>query len=550
MGSAFSCLKQSQSPPIPSVVFERYFSFNKNTVTNLPPECLREIFEYLETKGSLYSCLLVNRSWCKVATPILWKSPFKLSNGLSTESTKIIQVYLTCLNRKSKQYLFNNGVILPNNIIEGISSPIFDYPSFLRELKFSDIYNGVSDWFSNVIGNLGDEQQTTFLKILITEQLFKLFMNQCSTFDIISLSDIPYETPTPLLPFLTGSVNCFSRLKSFHCVSKHNNKSEIFRAISQVSEFIETLEVGGVDHDMEVKALGVLIRAQKKLKKFKYTWDYQTKYQVVLSDTLCALKSQSNFLTTIQFEYCNFHHCNSMEALVDFENLEFIQFIHCIYIGDKMSSFTNAKFPRLKYVGFYTNYIESPRYWVCPNDVAALIENCHNSLEQVLLPRTGNCTISSHKLVKALRLCRNIKDLKIQMGEGDIEEFLEFLRNNERLEKATLICYGDSNIEYFFTKTNQLWPNTLSSLNLKGQWIISPEYLKTLLKECKSSIKQLDLHSSHITDDHVGAVIEYVKEMRSAKKTTLHSCLISGERMSEEGRRKAREFVNLTKIFL
>jgi hypothetical protein len=541
MGTTFSCLKQSQSSQLPVVHFS-----NISTATSLSPECLREIFENLE-KGSLYSCLLVNRSWCKIIAPILWKSPFKLSNDLSFEPAKIIQVYIACLNRRSKQYLCNNGVILPTSLV---TSLMFDYPSFLRELKFSELYSGVSDWFSNVIGNLADEQQTAFLKILITEQLFKLFMNKCSTFELLSLSDIPHETSMPLSPFLAGTDTCFSHLKTFHCVSKHSNKSDIFRAISQTSEFIETLEVGGVDHDMEVKALGVLIKVQKKLKTFKYTWDHQTKFQVVLSETLCALKSQARSLKAIQFEYCNFLHCDSMEALAVFENLEYLQFIHCIYIGDKMNSLALAKFSNLKYLGFYTSYIESPRCWVCPDDVAALIENCHNNLEQVMLPRTGSCTVSSHKLVKALRLCRNIKDLKIQMGEGDAEEFLEFLKNNDRLEKATLICYGDSNIEYFFTKTSRQWPDTLSTLNLRGQWIISPEYLKTFLKECKSSVKQLDLHSSHITDDHVGAVVEYIKETRAAKKISLHSCLISGERMSEEGRRKARKFVNLTGIDL
>src|SRR5204863_93200 len=148
--------------------------------------------------------------------PILWKSPFKLSNDLSLEPTKIIQIYLACLNQKSKQYLCNNGVILPASLIVE-PSLIFDYPSFLRELKFSDLYSGVSYWFSNVVGNLSDEQQTAFLKILITEQLFKLFMNRCSTFNLLSLSDIPYETPMPLLPFLAGTDTCFSRLRTFHC---------------------------------------------------------------------------------------------------------------------------------------------------------------------------------------------------------------------------------------------------------------------------------------------------------------------------------------------
>jgi hypothetical protein len=546
MGTNFSSLKQTQSLK-PSIDFKHEISLNTSKVTSLSPECLGIIFEYVE-KGALYSCLLVNRSWCKVAIPILWKNPFKLSNDLSLESSKIIQNYLICLNRKSKQYLYNNGVILSK---EFLTSPplMFDYPSYLKELKFSDLYNGVTNWFSNIIGgNLTDEQQTLFLKILITEQLFKLFMNQCTKIELLSLSDIPYETTMPLLPFLTGDDTCFSMLKKFHCVSKHKNKSEIFRAISQVSEFIEILEVGGVDQDMEVKALGVLIKSQKRLKSFKYTWDHQTKLQIVLSETLYILKTQAKSLKSIEFEYCNFQHCESMESLILLENLEYLQFIHCIYIGDKMKSLTLKKtnFTNLKYLGFYTNYIESPRCWVNPDDVAALIENCHNSLEQVMLPRTGSCTVSSNKLVKALRLCRKIKDLKVQMGEGDAEEFLEFLKNNDKLEKATLICYGNSNIEYFFTKTIRQWPDTLSTLNLRGQWIISPEYLKTFLKECKSSVKQLDLHSSHITDDHVRAVIEYIKEMRDEKKTPLNSCLISGDQISEEGRRKARNFVNLT----
>ncbi|GBC05983.1 hypothetical protein RclHR1_06540003 [Rhizophagus clarus] len=545
MGTNFSSLKQTKSST-PSIVFEHKITFNTSIATSLSPECLQIIFEYLE-KESLYSCLFVNRSWCEVAIPILWKNPFKLLNDLTLESSKIIQIYLRSLNRKSKQYLYNNGVMLPENILTS-TSLMFDYSSFLKELKFSDLYNGVSYWISNII--VGDEQQILFLKILITEQLLKLFMNRHSTFDILSLLDIPYETTIPLLPFLTGNETCFSRLRTFHYVSKHKNKSDIFRAISQVSEFIETLEVGGVDHDMEVKALGVLIRAQKRLKSFKYTWDQKTKLQIVLSETLFTLKSQAKTLKSIQFEYCNFQHCESMESLIALENLEYLQFIHCIYIGDKMKSLTLAKFSNLKYLGFYTNYIESPRCWVCPDDVAALIENCHNSLEEVTLPRTGSCTVSSNKLVKALRLCRKIKDLKVQMGEGDAEEFLEFLKNNDKLEKATLICYGNSNIEYFFTKTIRQWPDTLSTLNLRGQWIISPEYLKTFLKECKSSVKQLDLHSSHITDDHVGAVIEYIKEMRDAKKTPLNSCLISGDQISEEGRRKAKNFVNLTGIFL
>ena len=40
----------------------------------LPIDCLNEIFEHLENdKVTLYSCLLVNRFWCKTSVRILWR---------------------------------------------------------------------------------------------------------------------------------------------------------------------------------------------------------------------------------------------------------------------------------------------------------------------------------------------------------------------------------------------------------------------------------------------------------------------------------------------
>jgi hypothetical protein len=53
--------------------------------------------ELVYDKKSLYSCLLVNRTWCATAVQILWKSPgiFGLSEGLSEGATnKLINVIL------------------------------------------------------------------------------------------------------------------------------------------------------------------------------------------------------------------------------------------------------------------------------------------------------------------------------------------------------------------------------------------------------------------------------------------------------------------------
>ena len=85
----------------------------------LPYECLSEIFKHLEN-DALRSCLLVNRFWCEVSVPILWKS---------------IQNYNTliaCLPNESKEILNKNEIILstPNS-----KPPLFNYIVYIKNLS-------------------------------------------------------------------------------------------------------------------------------------------------------------------------------------------------------------------------------------------------------------------------------------------------------------------------------------------------------------------------------------------------------------------------------
>ena len=49
-------------------------------MSQLPADCLNEIFEYLDEysdKVTLRSCLLVNRLWCEISVKILWRNVWK-----------------------------------------------------------------------------------------------------------------------------------------------------------------------------------------------------------------------------------------------------------------------------------------------------------------------------------------------------------------------------------------------------------------------------------------------------------------------------------------
>ena len=93
-------------------------------------DCLVLIFNEME-KNSLYSCLLVNKEWCNIVVPILWKkiSWYDHPDSLTDNSEKrLFNTILSCLPPSSKQLLSDNGVKLPSEVLSG--APLFDYIGF------------------------------------------------------------------------------------------------------------------------------------------------------------------------------------------------------------------------------------------------------------------------------------------------------------------------------------------------------------------------------------------------------------------------------------
>src|SRR3984957_7499730 len=102
----------------------------------LPTDCLYQIFQNLEKdQKSLYSCINVNRLWCATSIEFLWSRPFHFLYSCPSScsddefmrierSSKLIQVYLSCLNEKEKMLLIKNKVCLSLSVQQ---KPLFDY---------------------------------------------------------------------------------------------------------------------------------------------------------------------------------------------------------------------------------------------------------------------------------------------------------------------------------------------------------------------------------------------------------------------------------------
>src|SRR5947199_4685214 len=136
-------------------------------MSQLPADCLNEIFEYLEEdKFTLRSCLLVNRLWCEVSVRILWR---KIRN---------YNTLIACLSNESKEILYKNTSASVSS-----TPPIFNYASFCKVLSINQVNDEIRSWFFK---NQRQTNSQLHLDMVIRE-ILKLLMNQISSLKKIKL---------------------------------------------------------------------------------------------------------------------------------------------------------------------------------------------------------------------------------------------------------------------------------------------------------------------------------------------------------------------------
>src|SRR4051812_42146733 len=95
----------------------------------------------IQSTQDLFSSLLVNRIWCKVTIPLLWKLP--LGQECCMDDKKLgkkalcIRTYISCMDNQARTLLIQNGFDLSS------STPhtTFDYPSFAHKFIINNLVN-------------------------------------------------------------------------------------------------------------------------------------------------------------------------------------------------------------------------------------------------------------------------------------------------------------------------------------------------------------------------------------------------------------------------
>ena len=247
-------------------------------MSSLNQDILFLIFEALkDDSDALYSCILVNKTWFKIAIPILWRDPRNYKAQF--------EVIVSHLSDEAKNNVRRTGTALPN-IKQKMT---FNYYKFIRYLYLDE---------SRYLSALPTIENTEARNVLLAE-IYKLFINNNSRFKYVFLGKL-FNYYVHLLP---GAKHCFSTvehiccsfkadpivierilgfnrsIKKLECTYDHHDASMFARLINNQTNLIEIgLDFSSYEGDEENEQLAnmavetSLIKHANSLKHLRISW--------------------------------------------------------------------------------------------------------------------------------------------------------------------------------------------------------------------------------------------------------------------------------------
>ncbi|CAI2168075.1 6737_t:CDS:1 [Funneliformis geosporum] len=363
----------------------------------LPADCLNEIFEKLEDKTSLYSCLLVNRLWSEVSVGILWRNVWNYNT------------LINCLPKESKEALYKNEIIMNPSY----SKPLFNYVSFIRRLSIDEIFRKIA----NILRNYYPLAQQILIDIkcvVIIEELFKMLMSRISLKKLNIRSNI---IPNFLFFFYPGAINSFKYLSAFGCCS--DICPEYFYQLSQMCHNVELLSI--TLKPVISDGLTDLISVQQNLKSIKIYQSYKCKS---LTRIIPFLAKHSNTLTKVNI---NGVYDESLLFLVNSINLQELVLYHYNDFFEDFKTLQHITFPQLRVLKFKHQHINQD-YFI------KFLENNGKNLEEYYGINNNTINLSIGKF------CSNLKLLCTTFMRNESEALIVILSNCHLLEGIKVLC--------------------------------------------------------------------------------------------------------------
>ncbi|RIA92252.1 hypothetical protein C1645_820935 [Glomus cerebriforme] len=366
---------------------------------NTNVDVLYLIFGQLQDdKKSLRSCLLVNKTWCKLVVPILWKDPWKFLKW--GKEILLLSVIISHLSEESKNEFCQDINFLKSSY----QKPLFNYISFCRHLNLNAI-NRIIDTIYIIIYS---KSKISFIK----NKIINLFISENTKFTHLY---IPYQFDFQI-HLIPGAELCFSKIEflSFNtCIDDNvlTGLTKICKSIKELELFISRTN----NNDEIIK----LIETPNKLLNIRLIILYGSYSKN--DDSFCKILENSLIKHSNTIQYFKITKHPITKLLSSFINLKILE------LDDDFRDITwdclqNLSLP-------YLQILKASRVPI--KALTSLIENTNGCLIEIKIDYIPHNENDNKRIIQTIyQNCPNLKYLKLLFRNS----------NNLELEKLLINC--------------------------------------------------------------------------------------------------------------
>ncbi|GBB88549.1 hypothetical protein RclHR1_15090008 [Rhizophagus clarus] len=379
-------------------------------MSKLNGDILYLIFKELQdNKKTLLLCLTVNKTWCELIIPILWKDPWKCVK----EKGLLLSVIISHLSDESKNNLRNQGANILSNAYQ---RPLFNYISCCRHLSLNSL--------NELISAINDFNNNTDVFSTVRKEIINLFINENTR---ITHLIIPYQFDYQL-HLIPGAKSCLSELEFLSCSTCIND--DILFGLTELCKSIKELELF-IGKDNNNYGIAKLIESPNKLSNVHLLINGDLKKDLL---SFCKVLENSLIKHAINMQYFMITEQPTTKILSSFENLIRLELG---YTSNKSTwnCLENLSLPLLQTLKTRSVPVKV---------LTSIIKNTKGYLSEIDIDYIFHTNNDNEKIIRTIyQKCPNLNYLKLMIRSCNILEFEKLLINCQYLNGLYIIIEND-----------------------------------------------------------------------------------------------------------
>jgi hypothetical protein len=411
-------------------------------MSKLNEDILYLIFEELHGDSkSLFSCLMVNRLWCKTVIPTIWKNPWCYDIDYSNKNY-LFTIIASYLSDDIKESLTRQEIQLSSVSYQLL---LFDYLSYCRSINVNTI---------KIITSIGSS--FAYNQFLLQQEFYGLFMKKFPELKYLDMKYIKHQ----IFYFPEARLRLES-LCELRCAT--STDSSYFYGLAQLCQYIQRLIIFNLDSKV-YHGIAKLINVQKNLKYFEWEDDHELSFigPDYYKEILIELEKKVDTINHLKFLF-QYRDNTLQKVLPKFRKLKTLiayfwsfneeQLKMCVYRDLEIfeidyfdlkaaSIIIENGGRRLKKIFFGSSYeLDDYIDYFYDNSlvfIRKVYENC--PLIEYLTLAFPPSKHHSNEFENLLKICQNLKSLLLVVYINDVEteNLEELLENGEELLKILI----------------------------------------------------------------------------------------------------------------